>query len=944
MPLARGDHRVRLSRYLRLILSSALVLIFTAPVYGVDPPHDASQSMDCPSCHMTHSAAGGAITKVEGNANLCQNCHNDFGQASALPFDDADQALPGPGLPAAVTASGFSHRWDSGPAGHVEADPLNTSTGTIQSSGTFSGVYAKTYTISITTGGDVGTAVFDWTDTQSGGASGLTTGSDVPLDDGVTITFADGPSSPSFVLGDEWNLYVRTDINAPTDPAVAARMFDEKVSCSACHDEHSQARTPFDPNAPTYGGAGTGGQCAGGTNDGLACAVASDCPGGECRRRHFQRIDNDIAQMCLDCHSARDVALSSQGSHPVGVSIPGTGDYQTPVLLPLDAASQVACMSCHTLHYAPTSDGSLARESDTVTLCTDCHTLPDTTAHLDAATGVLWPGGEYGSTFPQVTDAGKRGACTNCHQPHGWPDDGTPSQDYPTLLVEAEGDLCFTCHDGDPVTPSIYDKFNPSPAYSDTSASGAPIDQVHDAALCAKCHNPHYVTSSDKVMNPDDTTQAWTQTYATSNSYQGNAYWDSSSDNDPVNPEGGAGSPASLGPAVADSGNTGDDQATSGGTYTGTEDQTYTVTVSTGGGPGTAEITVTSTGSDSSGPTTVSAWDSPVVVGTLGATISFSDAVAASVGSATCSAGADCDDDTATSGGSYTGPSDGTYFVEVTTAGKSGEAQVTCTTDTGFDCAASPTYTWNDNVAITLGSYGVQITIDDPSGNPNQVTLATGEKWEIPVTAAANSDGVLTLNDQWTIAATAPLTGCNPSSPCTEPDYVAFCLACHDGDPPADVAPLIDANMIDVEAEYWSKDQHGSVAGNTGTTISKGYKKVPWVTQAQYDAGEEPSNPYAALQCTSCHDGHGSDNLYHLKTEINVGGTQMAVGGVSGGSWPPSWGQYGNTTYTLPLVGGVQQDHYWGAWCTFCHTLSSHPVQVEGDACQSGHMHGGGNF
>ncbi|MEE9230849.1 MAG: cytochrome c3 family protein, partial [Acidobacteriota bacterium] len=37
-----------------------------------DPPHNfAAKSIDCMNCHTPHDAPGGALTKVEGNSNLC---------------------------------------------------------------------------------------------------------------------------------------------------------------------------------------------------------------------------------------------------------------------------------------------------------------------------------------------------------------------------------------------------------------------------------------------------------------------------------------------------------------------------------------------------------------------------------------------------------------------------------------------------------------------------------------------------------------------------------------------------------------------------------------------------------------------------------------------------------------------------------------------------------
>jgi len=442
----------------------------TGAAQALDPPHDASQAIDCASCHITHHAAGGAITKIAGNPNLCMSCHSLGGAASDTPFADADQAIPG--------TSGTSHRWDSGASGWVKANPANTATGTVQSGGAFNGRYRKTYTISITNTGDVGTARFTWTASKpatqtyqdafatiayngtngtqnwsaspwqeivetdgvnagvvrvvasascasgnclriGGGtiatigvnravnASGATsamlrfsyrrqlatcpntstanvtlqtssngtawttlatynlnacdsgsvgqafditsviapttqirflgagtagasdflyvddvqiadlvagsggtnvvTASGVALDEGVTVTFTNGAPSPSFKLNDQWTVYANPDVNQPASFALAARMVAGKVTCSTCHNEHSQVAEPFDAAAPPYPAPGPGG--AG---------------------RHFQRSDDDINQMCVDCHSLRNVAASSQGSHPVGMLIPSTGSYQHP--------------------------------------------------------------------------------------------------------------------------------------------------------------------------------------------------------------------------------------------------------------------------------------------------------------------------------------------------------------------------------------------------------------------------------------------------------------------------------------------------------------------------------------------------------------------------------------------------------------------------------------
>lgn len=489
---------------------NAIGMLFLSSAHALDPPHDATLSIECLTCHIPHGAADGRLTRVAGNPNLCMSCHNPGGDASALALADADQALPG--------IAGTSHRWDSGPSGHIAPAQTNTSSGLIRSGGVFSGRVGKAFTISIATGGETGTATFNWSDNLGGSGAGIVTGADVPLSEGLILDFRNGTTAPSFFPGDTWTLHVRADLRLPDfyDPfekQMAARLTDtrkidgvfdftySKVVCSVCHDQHSQENTPFDPAAPLYAGEGTG---AG---------------------RHFQRQINDTNQMCVVCHSPRNVQQASDGSHPVGVSIP-VGDFQAPAALPLDPGDNVVCMSCHAPHFMDSGgansgagDGYLLRQS-IGNLCDQCHTLADKAAgsHFDAVTGALWPGGQYGSTFP-AHGSEKRGACVNCHWPHGWFDDATPAQDYSRLWVErydttASGDdpddaedLCFTCHDGSPATTDIRADFLKGSNGSDifhhpVTDSEQDIDASQGSfrsVECVDCHNPHKARPDNRL-------------------------------------------------------------------------------------------------------------------------------------------------------------------------------------------------------------------------------------------------------------------------------------------------------------------------------------------------------------------------------------------------------------------------------------------------------------
>lgn len=489
---------------LPLWLSGLLLSFFFSSALALDPPHDSSRNINCINCHTPHGAAGGSITRAAGNPNLCMTCHTPAGLASNRPFADIDQALPG--------ISGTSHRWDSGPSGHVKASDANLSTGILRSGGTFSGRIERVYTITVTSEGNSGVALFSWVDDAGNSGSGVS-GSGVTLDQGLVLNFIDSVSSPSFMQNDSWILRVRTDLrlpdfNIPAERQMAARLAEvtrnpdrsfnttnAKVVCSVCHDQHSQENAPFDPSAPAFSGAGSG------------------------EGRHFQRENNDLNQMCRVCHSPRDVQNSDQGSHPIRVPIPA-GDFQTPAALPLDSNSEVSCMTCHLPHYSD-SGGANAGEGDGYILrdhinsiCMQCHTLADTAAgsHFDTENGVLWPGGQYGSSFPAHT-AEKRGACVNCHWPHGWPDNDIQTVDFSRLWVErydtaSDGsdpddaeDLCMTCHDGAPANTNIRADFLKGtnganifhhPVMDSEQSPGRSVE-------CIDCHNPHKARPDNRL-------------------------------------------------------------------------------------------------------------------------------------------------------------------------------------------------------------------------------------------------------------------------------------------------------------------------------------------------------------------------------------------------------------------------------------------------------------
>ncbi len=151
------------------------------------------------------------------------------------------------------------------------------------------------------------------------------------------------------------------------------------VTCSVCHNQHAQATTPWDPNAPASGSG-----------------------------RHFQSTGNDLSQMCEDCHAYRKPATTgtdvrtydgNKKSHPVmkifssaGGETPdvtnpnqfnaapyeplwnntqqtgsryhqnGGSDTDTTNNIVVDSSKQIRCLSCHGAHYtdsdSATTDGN----------------------------------------------------------------------------------------------------------------------------------------------------------------------------------------------------------------------------------------------------------------------------------------------------------------------------------------------------------------------------------------------------------------------------------------------------------------------------------------------------------------------------------------------------------------------------------------------------------
>jgi predicted CXXCH cytochrome family protein len=454
-----------------------------------DQPHSRTQNLTCLTCHLSHELFGNQIGSTAGNANLCLSCHQTGAAASRQALAEYQQAQLGPDAAGQPPATGRSHRWDARVSGRVEA--LSGATAeALATGGSFTGRHAVSYTVTIASPGRTGTARFNWTGTGLGAGSGVdvATGTDVALEQGLTLSFRD--VALAFAMGDQWRIFVRPGLNEPTNASLLAHMTDDRIVCSTCHNSHSQAEEPFDPQAPPYlPGAGAG--------------------------RHYLRVASDQDQLCAECHAVRFVTNAVAGSHAVGMLVASNALLHPPAALPLDKQQgRVQCETCHQVHNSPGNDGTLLRVASRRQLCAECHALADTTApasHLNPLTGPLWPGGQYGSQRPAETDLKQRGSCDTCHRVHGWPDPASATNDYPGLLVEREENVCYTCHDGSPAGKNVRANFNKTYRHPvalagrhTTTEDGNPAryGTANRHSECADCHNVHQLTPDAVAPTP----------------------------------------------------------------------------------------------------------------------------------------------------------------------------------------------------------------------------------------------------------------------------------------------------------------------------------------------------------------------------------------------------------------------------------------------------------
>ena len=190
------------------------------------------------------------------------------------------------------------------------------------------------------------------------------------------------------------------------------------------------------------------------------------------------------------------------------VRLPPTGDQ-----VKLDAQGRVQCTSCHDPHNEfvdPVENRFLVKNNSASAICTTCHDLKGgaganlwswsgaeglPSSHKTAANvyndqtndGIAWLGSHTGYTTTATN------ACAACHRSH-------TAHDAAELLKGETDQVCFQCHDGNPLTQLadvkseftrkmyVHPSIGPQPSHDPAEA---PDNILTRHAACDDCHNPH---------------------------------------------------------------------------------------------------------------------------------------------------------------------------------------------------------------------------------------------------------------------------------------------------------------------------------------------------------------------------------------------------------------------------------------------------------------------
>jgi len=220
--------------------------------------------------------------------------------------------------------------------------------------------------------------------------------------------------------------------------------------------------------------------------------------------------------------------LSLADSHPFAFS-PNLANKQVKLASPgdlvtLDQQGRIQCTSCHDPHNEtvdPVEKQFLVKSNSSSAICASCHNLRggsgvnlwswsgsqgQPSAHEASATtynagtnaGITWLGAHTGYTTTATN------GCESCHRPHA-------AHDSARLMKGETDQVCFQCHDGNPVTrlPDLESEITRK-LYSHPSVGQQPGHDPDERpnnilsrhAACDDCHNPHAARVDSQTLLP----------------------------------------------------------------------------------------------------------------------------------------------------------------------------------------------------------------------------------------------------------------------------------------------------------------------------------------------------------------------------------------------------------------------------------------------------------
>lgn len=577
--------------------------------------------------------------------------------------------------------------------------------------------------------------------------------------------------------------------------------------------------------------------------------------------------------LCSDCHSSHYAADDGQAPHEANEVI---------VLLRVKIEDFWKYLISALSDWVD-EPGDKERLSNPIDFCGGCHGSP-TSAYGDHVT--YFSGSAHETELPNPPTSGTVNTeikCNVCHNQHGSDNEKLLSERINGVTVSAnDNQVCYACHVPAPDEGGAYygkALFEETKHFTVTDSSAALVSYTssYEAGYCMNCHNPHGTEYNDFRRSKNDLCFACHDApgYPPANySYRGDNLYNTSAHADSTDNE-------TIWPST---GYTGDVIGGGGGA---TKGECINCHAPMGRDNGTGTTTPYSN--------LLLTWQ--VLTDSNEQYLCFGDNIAGS-----------CHDNSY----GYNQPVDTFYGMTDSidiynnftagsyTATSASGAEVNTSHDifkadqdiSGAKVECSDCH--NTHINNKDYNYDTRSRIADPDNIMENYTVAYQE--DSLFSNGESFEGASSDNDS--------------SFGTSMPNFVNYCLKCHDGEAPSGVIGATKA--FNISTSYSA----GSGADAHGRGIaSQAFLKDPYIPGGT-------TVGYSAMNCNDCHDSHGTSNLYNLKNPVYINGQYMA-----------------------PSVSAAVTDSYYGGpggWCTTCH--SELPVadgdHDAGDDCGSCHSHG----